>query len=68
MKIVHFKHTPFELVLEERSASISVMLQRYLDTDGYKYRFKVWKNMYHFNILCDNFTDAAKVETFLATQ
>lgn len=67
MKRIIYPISQFELVVKETSASIAVMLERYLTAEGHTFRTAVWKEQFVFNILCDDFMDAAKVETCLHT-
>lgn len=56
----------FELIVQV-APSEGLKLKMWLDSEGYKFRDSLYMEIIHFNVLCDNYTDAAKIETFLST-
>lgn len=67
---LHLEDAPFYLVFEitaNESHSNIKQFRDFLSHDLPNHRIHVTNYVYKFIIQCDNFVDAAKVETFIAT-
>lgn len=62
---------PFTLIVAKQIDEIGnncfIEFRTFLTANGYKYRTESKTQHTYFHIICDDFIDAAKIETFLQT-